>query len=159
MVTRILFLLTILLLNQTLRLPEWRKCDSVVLRRTVVASGDWCRDNLCRSHHQSQVNGCGHLNVLSLVCVTLLVSFAIMLLAGRLKWHRSIVIGLFWSMTNRDWLNHLTGLLIICMFIRYLFFCFCISWAWTCFSNLHWHSCSSLSFVTLSSSEFVFCNW
>ena len=45
--------------------------------------------------HQSQVNGCGHLNVLSLVCVTLLVSFAIMLLAVRLKWHRSIVIGLF----------------------------------------------------------------
>ena len=47
------------------------------------------------SHHQSQVNGCGHLNVLSLVCVTLLVSFAIMSLAVRLKWHRSIVIGLF----------------------------------------------------------------
>ena len=28
---------------------------SVVLRRTVVGSGDWCFDNLSGSHHQSQV--------------------------------------------------------------------------------------------------------
>ena len=38
---------------------------SVVLRRTVVGSGDWRFENLSGSHHQSQVNSCGQSNVLS----------------------------------------------------------------------------------------------
>ena len=41
---------------------------SVVLRRTVVGSGDWRFDNLSGSH-QSQVKGCCQSNVLSPVCV------------------------------------------------------------------------------------------
>lgn len=38
-----------------------------------------------------------------------------------------------------------------------LFFCFCMSCAWTCFSSLHAHSCSSLILAVLSNSEFSFC--
>lgn len=38
-----------------------------------------------------------------------------------------------------------------------LFFCLCISSAWTCFSSLHAHSCSSLILTVLSNWEFVFC--
>ena len=73
---------------------------SVVLRRTVVGSGDWHFYNLCGSHHQSQVKDCCRLNVLSLVCVHWLVSFAVMLLAVRLKWCRSVVIGWFGSVNE-----------------------------------------------------------
>ena len=41
----------------------------VVLRRTVIGSGDWYFDNLSGGHHQSQVKGCCQSNVLSPVCV------------------------------------------------------------------------------------------
>ena len=70
---------------------------SVVLRWTVVGSDDWRFDSLSGSHHQSQVKGCCQSNVLSPVCVHWLVSFAVMLLAVRLKWRRSVVIGQFGS--------------------------------------------------------------
>ena len=68
---------------------------SVVLRRTDVGSGDWRFDNLSGSHLQSQVNSCCQSNVLSPVCINWLVSFAVMLLAVRFKWRRSVVFG--WS--------------------------------------------------------------
>ena len=45
------------------------------------------------SHHQSQVNSCCQSNVLSPVCINWWVSLAVMLLAVRLKWRRSVVIG------------------------------------------------------------------
>ena len=66
---------------------------SVVLRRTDVGSGDWRFDNLSGSHDQSQVNSFCQSNVLSPVCISWLVSFAVMLLAVRLKWRRSVVFG------------------------------------------------------------------
>ena len=57
-------------------------------------------DNLNGSHHQSQVKGSCQSNVLSPVCVHWLVSFAVMLLAVRLKWRRSVVIGRFGSVSE-----------------------------------------------------------
>ena len=38
-------------------------CVSVVLRKTVVGSGDWCFSILIGSHYQSQVNSCCQSNV------------------------------------------------------------------------------------------------
>ena len=46
------------------------------------------------------MKGCCQSNVLSPVCVHQLVSFAVMLLAVRLKWHRSVVIGQFGSLVK-----------------------------------------------------------
>ena len=57
-------------------------------------------DNLSGGHHQSQVKGYCQSNVLSPVCVHRLVSFAVMLLAVRLKWRRSVVIGRFGSVSE-----------------------------------------------------------
>lgn len=59
---------------------------SIVLRRNVVHSGDWCYDNLSGSCHQSQAISCCQSNVPRLVCMNWLVSFAVMILAVRLKW-------------------------------------------------------------------------
>ena len=55
----------------------------VVLRRTVVGSGDWLFDNLSGSHLQSQVNS--QSNVPSPICINWLVSFAVILLAVRIN--------------------------------------------------------------------------
>ena len=57
-------------------------------------------DNLSGGHHPSQVKGYCQSNVLSPVCVHRLVSFAVMLLAVRLKWRRSVVIGRFGSVSE-----------------------------------------------------------
>ena len=53
----------------------------------------WSSGRVSGSHHRSRVNSCCHWSVLSPVCINWLVSFAVMLLAVRLKWRRSVVIG------------------------------------------------------------------
>ena len=61
---------------------------------------NWRFDNLGGSHLQSQVNSCCQSNVLSPVCMNWLVSFAMMLLAVRPMWRRSVVIGQFRSVSK-----------------------------------------------------------
>ena len=64
--------------------------------------GKWCFNNLSSSHHQTQVNSCFQVNsfcqanVLSPVCINWFVSFAVMLLAVRLKWQKSVMSDRFW---------------------------------------------------------------
>ena len=67
---------------------------SVVLRRTVVVRSDWPGFiYMSGSLHPSQVNSSCQSNVLSPPRINWLVSFSVMLLAVRLKWRRSVVIG------------------------------------------------------------------
>ena len=67
-------------------------------------------DNLSRSHHQSQLKGCCQSNVLSPACINWLVSFAVMLLAVRLKWRRSVVIGRKRNVSHHDRQQSFSGL-------------------------------------------------
>ena len=73
-------------------------CNIISLKRC----GKWCFNNLSSSHHQTQVNSCFQVNsccqanVLSPVCINWFVSFAVMLLAVRLKWQKSVMSDRFW---------------------------------------------------------------
>ena len=69
---------------------------SVVLRRTVVGSGDWRFENLSGSHHQSQVNSCGQSNVL--IPVRIIASTATPPTSERLA-----------ETSQKDWLNTSEG--------------------------------------------------
>ena len=68
-------------------------CNIISLKKC----GKWCFNNLSSSHHQSQVNSCCQVNVLSPVCINWFVSFHVMLSAVRLKWQKLVMIGWFWS--------------------------------------------------------------